>query len=72
MSRSSESTSSGIGFGGALILLFVGLKLTGYINWSWWWVVSPVWIALAIAILLAIISVALRHISLRKSKLKRK
>ena len=25
----------------ALTLLFIGLKLTGYIDWSWWWVASP-------------------------------
>jgi len=35
-----------------LTLLFIGLKLTGYIAWSWWWVLSPIWIS---AILAAII-----------------
>ena len=29
-------------------VLFVGLKLTGYIDWSWWWVTLPFWIGLAI------------------------
>lgn len=33
-----------------LLVLFVALKLTGYIDWSWWWVLSPVWIPLALAI----------------------
>ena len=28
---------------GLLGLLFVGLKLTGYITWSWWWVTLPFW-----------------------------
>ena len=32
----------------ALTLLFVGLKLTNNIDWSWWWVLSPMWIPLAI------------------------
>lgn len=27
-----------------LAVLFIGLKLTGYITWSWWWVLSPIWI----------------------------
>lgn len=27
-----------------LFLLFLGLKLTGYIDWSWWWVTAPLWI----------------------------
>jgi len=30
-----------------LTLLFVALKLTGHIDWSWWWVLSPVWLVLA-------------------------
>ena len=37
------ASSSGIGFGGLLTILFVGLKLTGYIDWSWWWVWAPLW-----------------------------
>jgi ABC-type dipeptide/oligopeptide/nickel transport system permease subunit len=36
-----ESSSSGIGLSGMLTVLFVGLKLTHYIDWSWWWVLSP-------------------------------
>jgi len=38
-----------------LTVLFIGLKLTGYINWSWWWVLSPIWIPLVIALILCII-----------------
>lgn len=34
-----------------LTVLFVGLKLTGYIDWSWWWVLSPIWISFAIGLL---------------------
>lgn len=41
----------GIGFLGLLTILFIGLKLTGYINWSWVWVLSPIWLPLAIVIL---------------------
>ena len=29
-----------------LTLLFVGLKLTNYIDWSWWWVLAPIWVPL--------------------------
>lgn len=43
--RSSSSSSGGIGFVGLLTILFIALKLTGYIDWSWWWVLSPLWIA---------------------------
>lgn len=31
------------GFFGLLGLLFVGLKLADYIDWSWWWVTAPFW-----------------------------
>lgn len=40
---SSSSSSGGIGFLGMLTVLFVGLKLTGYITWSWVWVLAPLW-----------------------------
>tara|TARA_R110000796_G_scaffold65782_2_gene151786 strand:- start:4980 stop:5159 length:180 start_codon:yes stop_codon:yes gene_type:complete len=41
-----------------LILLFVGLKLTNCIDWSWWWVFSPVWVMLVSVPLLAVCCVA--------------
>jgi hypothetical protein len=40
-SSSSSSSSGGIGFFGLLTILFVAMKIMGYINWSWWWVFSP-------------------------------
>lgn len=46
MSDKTEVTCQGIGFPGLLAILFIGLKLTGYIDWSWWWVLSPLWIPL--------------------------
>lgn len=57
MSKSSSSSSSGIGFAGLLTVLFVALKLTDVIDWSWWWVLSPLWIGLAFGILLVIVVV---------------
>lgn len=33
-----------IGFFGLLTLIFITLKLMGYIAWSWWWVLSPLWL----------------------------
>jgi hypothetical protein len=48
---SDSSSSGGVGFGGALTLLFVGLKLGGAIDWSWWWVLSPIWIGPGLAAL---------------------
>lgn len=43
--------SSGIGFAGLLTVAFIVLKLTNVIDWSWWWVLSPLWISFAIGIL---------------------
>ena len=41
-----QTTSSGIGFTGLLTIVFIVLKLTNYITWSWWWVLSPIWITI--------------------------
>lgn len=46
----SEASSSGVGFCGLLTLLFIGLKLTGHITWSWIWVLSPLWLGLLISL----------------------
>ena len=53
---SENKSSGGIGFFGFMFLIFMTLKLTGYIDWSWWWVTSPLWIPLAtlVAVLLVV------------------
>jgi len=45
---------------GALFLLFLGLKLTGYIDWSWWYVTMPLWggVGLFLAIILFVLVIA--------------
>ena len=50
MSDKVEVKSGGVGFAGLLTILFIGLKLGGVINWSWWWVLSPLWISFLAAI----------------------
>jgi hypothetical protein len=50
-----KKSSGGIGFCGALAILFIGLKLGHVIDWSWIWVLSPIWIPIAFVILLIII-----------------
>lgn len=47
--------NTGIGFPALLFLVFLVLKLTGYISWSWWWVTSPLWIAFVLGALIAIL-----------------
>lgn len=42
-------------FFGLLTILFIALKLIGYVNWSWLWVLAPLWIPLVIVVLLVLI-----------------
>lgn len=51
---SSSSSSSGIGCTTLFLAIFVTLKLVGVINWSWWWVLSPLWISVIVGILLVL------------------
>lgn len=53
MSNSIQKVS--LNFGEVLLVAFIVLKLCGVINWSWWWVFSPVWIPLAIVVVILII-----------------
>ena len=50
MSNNKSTSSSGIGFSGLLAILFIALKLTGYITWSWLWVLAPIWILFVIMV----------------------
>jgi hypothetical protein len=54
-SETTTASGGGIGCGTVLFLIFLVLKLTGTIAWSWWWVFAPIWIpvALVAAFLLA-------------------
>jgi hypothetical protein len=59
-SKSSSTTvSSGMQFPGWLTILFIGLKLTGYITWPWVWVLSPLWISLLIGLSIVAIFVVI-------------
>ncbi len=43
-----SNTGSGLSLTAVLFIVFLVLKLTGNIDWSWWWVTSPLWIPLAL------------------------
>ncbi len=51
--------TTGISFDGLLGLLFIGLKLGGVIDWSWWWVLAPFWLPLAVPLALAAVVLVL-------------
>jgi membrane protein YdbS with pleckstrin-like domain len=46
---------SGVGFLELLSLLFIGLKLSKKIDWSWWAVLSPLWVPVAIVALIILV-----------------
>lgn len=50
-----SNSKTGIGFTGLLQLLFIALKLVGVINWSWLWVLSPIWISLILVAICVVI-----------------
>ena len=49
-----SSSSGGIGFTGLLTIVFIVLKLTNNIDWSWVWVLSPIWIMAGIILLFVV------------------
>lgn len=54
MAKSSQG--GGIGIGMILFLIFMTLKLTNNIDWSWWWVTAPLWIPVALVLGLLVIA----------------
>ena len=48
----SNNANSGVGLSTVLVAIFVTLKLTGVIDWSWWWVFSPWWISVGLIVVL--------------------
>lgn len=49
-------SSGGIGIFGVLFVVFLVLKFSKLIAWSWWWVCSPLWIPVVLALVLIIIA----------------
>lgn len=55
MSETTTVTSGGTGLGTILFVVFLVLKLTGVITWSWWWVTAPLWIPFALFLVILVI-----------------
>jgi len=56
MNDDKSTKTVGIGFFGILALIFITLKLLGKIAWSWLWVLAPLWVPTAIALVVVIIA----------------
>jgi hypothetical protein len=59
-SNSNNNSNGGIGFAGLLTVAFIVLKLMGVIAWSWWWVLSPIWITILLIIAIVVLSVIVK------------
>lgn len=59
MANTNTNSTGGIGFAGLLTILFIGLKLTNYIDWSWWLVLAPIWIPASVITLLVVVVIAI-------------
>lgn len=68
MTTKTSSGGGGVGFAGLLTLLFITLKLTNYIAWSWWWVLAPLWVPASLLLsTLAVVLITLFIKDLRKA-----
>lgn len=57
---SKNTSGGGIGFAGLLTIVFIVLKLTKVIAWSWWWVLSPLWIVTALVVFLIVLLIVIK------------
>ena len=58
--ENNNTNKSGVSIGTVVLVVFIILKLCGVINWSWFWVLSPLWIGLILTIILTIIAVIIK------------
>jgi len=65
MENNTQIVKAGPGLATLLTVLFIALKLCGIIAWSWWWVLSPVWISFSL--LLVVLGVAVICLTIGKS-----
>lgn len=68
MAEASASASGGIGFTGLLTVAFVVLKLTHVIDWSWWWVLSPIWISTSLGVTILAVVLVVLLVTMRKER----
>lgn len=68
MKRKDAQTATGLSLPVVVFVVFLTLRLTGVISWSWWWVTSPLWIVAAIIVAITILYVAVFTYRYRKCK----
>lgn len=55
MSTENKTPSRGVGFTSILTLMLIAFKIIGFIDWSWWWVVSPLFIGFVLEVTLKVV-----------------
>ncbi len=60
-----SNNTGGVSFLGLLAIVFIVMKLMGYITWSWLWVLAPLWMPLAIVLMIVAIAALLSSIGER-------
>jgi hypothetical protein len=55
-----NTSSGGVGFFGLMFLIFMTLKLTNVIDWSWWWVTAPLWGGFAILLIVLVVALTIK------------
>lgn len=69
MSETKKSiTIGGTGFFNLLFLVFLVLKLTKVIDWSWWWITAPLWVPVSISVLFFVLVLLTVTVGLKKGK----
>lgn len=72
MRKEDAQTAQGLSLQVIVFVVFLILKLTGLISWSWWWVTSPLWIVAALIVAITIIYVAVFTFRYRKFRNRRR
>ncbi len=66
--NNSSAASSAIGLLTLLTVVFVVLKLCHVIDWSWWWVLSPIWIEIVLELIFLIVVIIVKYHALKHSR----
>ncbi len=53
---SDKAKASGVSFTGLLTIAFIVLKLCHQIDWSWWWVLAPLWMSMALDLVAGVLA----------------
>ena len=56
-----NNSGTGLSLPGVLFIIFLILKLTGNIDWSWWWVTAPLWIPIGIVLFILALVLILKR-----------